>query len=168
MSGQTFEVVAALSLFLQCTFVFVNLLGLPGNMVAVIFPLLWWLGGFITPNEFFSILLVIASAEAVEFAASYFVGKKYGVSNASFVASIIGSIIGGIFGAGFLLGIGAVLGTFAGAFLGTYIYEYTKYTDHRTAMQRGLATFFGRFIGTGMKMVMGFIAVYQTWSALAH
>jgi uncharacterized protein YqgC (DUF456 family) len=161
------EMMALASVTLQTVFVLINLLGLPGNIAALLIPLLWAASGHLPWEVFYSVLVLVAAGELVELAASYFVGKKYGVSNASFFASVIGSLIGGIFGAGIMLGIGAVPGTFLGAFLGTYIYEYFKFSDHRTALKRGIATFTGRFIGTAMKVVLGFMAVFETWKGLA-
>lgn len=161
-----YELLALASAGVQTVFVLLNLLGLPGNIAALFIPLFWALSGHMDWNVFYTVLLLVAAGEAVELAASYFVGKKYGVSNMSFFASVIGSLIGGLFGAGILLGIGAVPGTFLGAFLGTYLYEYFKFSDHRTALKRGIATFTGRFIGTGMKVVLGFIAVFETWKGL--
>lgn len=163
----TVELFALFSIILQAFFVFLNLLGLPGNIAALIIPLIWALTGFLEWNSFLIILVIIGTGEVVELVASYFVGKKYGVSNASFIASIIGSLIGGIFGAGVLLGIGAIPGTFLGAFLGTYIYEFIKYSDNQIALRRGFATFVGRFVGSAMKIILGIVAIVETWKALS-
>ncbi|WP_022851480.1 DUF456 domain-containing protein [Limisalsivibrio acetivorans] len=161
------EFFMAISLLIMLSFVLVNLFGLPGNIAALLIPVFWAFGDRIAWETVMWIGFTVAMGELIEFLASYYIGKRYGVSNASFIASIIGSIIGGIMGASLLLGFGAVLGTFAGAFAGTWIYEYLKYSDTREAARRGLATFAGRFLGIWMKLVLGFIAVFQTYRGLA-
>lgn len=167
MSPEVLQVLAFVSLFLQAGLVVINLLGLPGNIALLFIPLIWAVTGHIGWEVFGVVFALIAAGEIAELAASYFVGRKYGVSNQSFIASVVGSIIGGILGAGFLFGIGAVPGTFIGAFLGTFIYELRQYKDYRIAFSRGLATFMGRFAGTALKVVLGFIAVFKTWQGLA-
>jgi uncharacterized protein YqgC (DUF456 family) len=163
MNPELLQVLVFISLLFQSGFVLINLLGLPGNVAVLFIPLIWALTGHIGWEVFGVVVALIAAGELAELAASYLVGRKYGVSNKSFVASVIGSIIGGIFGAGFFFGIGAVPGTFIGAFLGTFLYEFNKYRDIKTALSRGLATFLGRFAGTALKVVLGFIAVFKTW-----
>lgn len=167
MNPELLQILMFVSLFVQTGLVFINLLGLPGNIVVLFIPLVWALTGHIGWEVFGAVFALIAAGEIAELAASYFVGRRYGVSNQSFIASVVGSIIGGILGAGFLFGVGAVPGTFIGAFLGTFFYEYNKYRETKTALSRGLATFMGRFVGTALKVVLGFIAVYKTWQGLS-
>lgn len=150
------------SCFLQSSLVLSNIFGIPGNLVSLLFPLLWASFGIISWNIFFTISLIVAVGEGLEFASGYFLGKKYGIDNKSFWVSMICSILFTIVMAPLFFGIGAVIGAFLGAFVGTYTYEIITSKDKELALKRAFASLRGRFLGVYLKIIVGFIAVGVT------
>lgn len=155
-----------ISLFFQSAFVATNILGLPGNILSLVFPLIWWLTGHLTGSEFLIIATLVATAEVLEQIIGFQAGKKAGLNNKSMIFSFIGAIALGIMMAPILLGFGALIGAFAGAFLGTFLYEYMATQNSDLAIQRGLAALKGRFLGTMIKLSLGVASVVISASYL--
>ncbi len=151
-------------LILQGLSVLSNLIGLPGNIISLIFPLILIFWGHLSWNYFFIICGIIGIGEVIEFLSSYISGKYFGMSKKSIYFSIFFAIFLGIIMAPILFGIGAIIGTFLGAFLGTFIYEYFTTNDFTLSFKRGLVSLTGKLTGVTIKILLGFTTVYMTYN----
>ncbi|MCB4203973.1 DUF456 domain-containing protein [Deferribacterales bacterium Es71-Z0220] len=148
-----------LLLILQLLLVVLNLVGLPGNIVSLIFPLIYFFSSKINFWQLLFLICLIAAGEVIEFLLGYYTGKKVGAVKGSFFVSVIFSIVLGIVMAPLFFGVGAIIGTFLGAFIGTFLYEYLVTRDKNLAFERGVASFKGRFMGTFLKVSIGISTV---------
>jgi hypothetical protein len=148
-----------LTLLLQFVFVLSSVLGIPGNIISVVFPLVWWIAGYITGWQFLIISVIIIIGEVLEQLLGIITGKKSGLDNKSMIFSFIGAIILGILMAPIFFGLGAVLGAFIGAFGGTFVYEYVTTGDFSLSIERGMASLKGKFLGTIIKLALGVSSV---------
>jgi len=146
-------------LTLQIFLVILNLVGLPGNIISLIFPLIYYFSSKITFWQLIFLILLIVLGEFIEFLLGYYAGKKVGAVKGSFTVSIIFSIMIGIIMAPLFFGLGAIIGSFLGAFIGTFFYEYMVTRDKNIAFERGVASFKGRFLGTFLKVSIGISTV---------
>ncbi len=150
-------------LIFQFIFVLLNLVGLPGNIISLAFPLILLIWGNLTIKYFVLIVIIIGIGELLEFLSTYLSGKYFGLDNKSIYFSIAFAIILGILMAPILFGIGAVIGTFLGAFLGTFLYEIFTTKNLLTSIKRGLISLTGKVTGTFIKIVLGLTTVYLTY-----
>lgn len=150
-------------LIFQCLFVLSNLVGLPGNILSLISPLILLIWGNLTIKYFILIIVIIAIGEILEFLSSYISGKFFGLNKVSIYFSIGFAIILGIVMAPIFFGIGAIIGTFLGAFLGTFIYEFFTTKNLLLSIKRGLISLTGKITGTVIKLSLGFTTVYLTF-----
>lgn len=144
-----------ISLLFQSVFVASSVLGIPGNIISLIFPMIWWLTGYITGMQFAIILVVIGAGEVFEQMLGIVTGKKAGLNNRSMICSFIGAIVLGILMSPIMFGLGAIAGAFIGAFAGAFIYEYLTTKDMSVAIDRGFAALKGRVLGTILKLALG-------------
>jgi len=156
------EIIKYILLFFQGLFVFINIFGLPGNLLSLLIPLTFVFLKYLPLNIFWMILAIIIVGEIIEFCIGYFAGKFVGIDSKSFWSSIIGGIVLGIMMAPLFLGIGALIGVFLGAFLGTFIYEYLTTNDVKLSLKRGFYSFFSRMTGTIIKIFAGVLAILIT------
>ncbi len=155
-----------LTSLLQLICVAASIIGLPGNIISLIFPFLWWIGDKLTGFQFILIIVLIITGEILEQFISIMTGKKTGVNNKSLFFSFIGAIVLSILMSPILLGIGAIIGAFLGAYLGTYLYELYSTRDKQLATQRGFAALKGKFLGTIFKFSLGISSVVITTVSL--
>jgi hypothetical protein len=148
-----------ISIFFQTTFVISSLIGLPGNIISIVFPAIWWLTGYLTIGQFLLILTIIVAGEILEQFFSIATGKKAGINNKSIIISFVTSIILSILMSPILFGIGAIIGAFLGAFLGTFLYEYMTTSDIAISINKGIASLKGRFLGSILKLAIGVSSV---------
>ncbi len=146
-------------LALQFLSVLSSIFGLPGNIVSILFPIIFLYTGVITWKIFVGILVIIALGEIIEFGLSYFSGKFYGITGKSFWSSVAGALILGILMAPLFFGIGAVIGIFLGTFLGTFIYEYITTKNLSVSLKRGFLSLFSKLTGTIVKLSLGLSTV---------
>ena len=151
-----------LTILFQFVFILSSIIGIPGNIISLIFPMIWWLAGFINIWQFIIIAIIIIIGEILEQFLSVASGKKAGVNNKSMILSFITAIVLSILMAPIFFGIGAVIGAFLGAFLGTFVYEYIVNADFSLAIERGLASLKGKFLGTILKLALGVSSVIIT------
>lgn len=154
------ETIKYILIGLQSVAVLTNIVGIPGGIISLLFPLIMFLSGYIGIKLFISVIIIIAAGEAAEFYAAFVVGRRYGVSTKGMWFSVLSAIILGIIMAPLFLGVGAVIGTFLGAYLGTLGYELATGSTFIRAKERAKGILFGRFIGTFAKMGAGFYAIY--------
>jgi len=151
-------VLATLCILLMVAALFLNLLGLPANWVALGFAALWT---FLVPETAMSVkILAIMGALAVagEILETLMVqiwGKKYGGSTLGTIGGIIGALVGAILCAPILFGIGALFGALAGAFLGSLAVELFRGTHNQAALRAAWGSMLGRFGGTILKIAIG-------------
>lgn len=148
-----------LLLILQLFVVILNLVGLPGSILSLIFPLIYYFSSKITLWQLIFLICLIALGEVIEFIFGYYAGKKVGSSRGSFTVSVIFSIVIGIMMAPLFFGLGAIIGSFLGAFIGAFFYEYFITKDKNLALERGVASFKGRFLGSFLKVFLGISTV---------
>jgi len=154
-----------LSSIFQLAFVAISVIGLPGNIISLIFPIIWWINDKLSGFQFFIILTLIITGEVLEQFAGVVTGKKTGMNNKSLFFSFAGAIFLSIFMAPLFFGLGAIIGAFAGAFAGTYFYEIITTNNKEIAFTRGIAALKGRFLGTILKFTLGISAsIYTTIS----
>jgi len=149
-------------LIMQFIFVLVNLIGLPGNILSLIIPLIFLIASKITVFQFLIIVVLILIGEVIEFLFGYYAGKNVGTVKGSFTFSVICSIICAIFMAPIFFGLGSIIGAFLGAFVGTFLYELVATKDLKLALTRGVASFKGRFLGTFSKIILGIATVIMS------
>lgn len=157
-----FIVLIIFSIIIQFVLILTNIIGLPGNLLAGIIPLIWFFSGHITLMQLFILILIIAIGEIFEFISSFLFGKKAGVSNKSMMISIVVSIILGVIMAPLFFGLGAIIGSFIGAFLGVFIYEFINNGNIINAFKRGIIIFKSRIFGTVVKCSLGIFMVVLT------
>ena len=150
-------------LILQVILVLSNLVGIPGNLLSLISPLILLIWGNLVLKYFILIVVIIGTGEVLEFLSTYISGKYFGLDKKSIYISIASAIILGILMAPVLFGIGAVIGTFLGAFFGTFFYEYFTTKNISISMKRGFISLTGKITGTVIKIALGFTAVYVTY-----
>ncbi len=147
-----------------------NIVGLPGNWVAVVSAVVLAYG--VAPDRCWSVawgmagtmLVVAIIGELLEFAAGAIGASRLGGSKRGAILALLGSIFGAI--AGLFVGtpipiIGQVLASLllggAGAFGGAVIGERWSGKDWDQSIDIGSAAFWGRLLGTVGKVVCGTI-----------
>lgn len=155
---------AALFLSLVTAVQFLHVFGLPANWVALTLLAAWtWLhpaqpGGMTW--LFMGLLLALTLVgEAAEFAAQAHGARKYGASAKGNLGGIVGAIAGAILGAPFLFGLGALAGSLAGAFAGCLLIELIQGKDFPAARRAATGAFWGKALGTTLKMSLGAVMV---------
>ena len=158
-----------------------NLFGAPGNWLIVAEMVLY---ATVVPESWrlevsFWVLVVLvllaAAGEGVEFLAGAWGATKAGGSKRSAGLAMIGSLVGGFLG--FFVGvgipipvIGSVLGALLcaslGAFAGGLLGEQWKGRDLDASMRVGHAAFWGRFVGTVGKIVVGVMMILLVTASL--
>ncbi len=148
---------------IQGILVLLNFLGVPGNLISLISPILLLILGKLTLGYFLVILGIIFIGEIIEFLSSYLSGKYFGMSKKSIFFSMIFALILSIGMAPIFFGLGAIIGAFLGAFIGTFIYEIFSTKDFSTSIKRSFVSLIGKVTGTSIKIALGLSAVYITY-----
>ena len=151
-----------ISTIVQFVLILTNIVGLPGNILAGIIPLIWFFSGHLTLTQLLILILIIAMGEIFEFISSFLLGKKEGIGSNSLIVGIIGTIVLGVIMAPLFFGLGAIIGSFIGAFLGVFIYEFINNGNIIKALRRGLIVFKSRIFGTVVKFSLGLFMVALT------
>ena len=149
------EVFKYFMIIIQILLVLSNILGIPGNLISLIVPLIFVIAQFIAWKTFLIIIIIIVSAEIIEFSLSYISGKFFGITGKSFWCSIAGALLLGIVMAPLFFGLGAVIGVFAGCFAGTFLYEYYTSKDTVLSLKRSFLSLFSKITGTIIKISLG-------------
>ena len=140
--------------------VLIGVLGLPGNVIPVIFALVAVLAGdgSFTWTWFIGFVLIAASGEIVDQVTGIMGAKKYGASRAGMIGAAIGGIAGGILGTAILPVIGSLIGVFVGCFTLTFLFEYafSKRTVEES-QKAGIGAMMGKAAATAYKFIAGFV-----------
>ena len=149
-----------------------NANGLPGNwMVLVIAGIYSWMMPSDSPYAFGLLIVILvfllaAIGEILEFLTGVIGTKKAGGSKKGMWCSVIGSIVGS-FG-GIVVGIpvpivgsliAALVLSGVGAMLGAYLGERWDGKVSDEAWRVGVVSFVGRILGSGFKLLCGFLAL---------
>jgi uncharacterized protein len=149
---------------------FANLIGLPGNWLMLLCAIVYWVLIPVDTRLAISTTLLIALAvlavagEMLELLASSAGVSKVGGSRRSALFAILGSIGGAL--CGFLIGvpvpiIGPLIGSLllgsVGAMAGAMYAERLLGRNWKATFQVGKAAFWGRALGTVVKMLVGLI-----------
>jgi len=155
-------VITSVVCIFQFLFVLLNLLGLPGNILVLIPPIILYFTDLITGGQLIGIISVILAGEIIEWISGFLGSRKTEVSNKSVFASIVGAFILGILMAPILFGVGALLGSVIGAFAGTFIYEKLTSADNSTALLRSTSVMKNRIFAIIVKFALGVAATIMT------
>lgn len=99
-------------------------------------------------------------AEGLEFAITFWGGKKYNVSTGAIIASMVGSVIGAIIGFPIVM-IGSLIGLLLGVFAGAFVYDLVIQKDPRQALQTAIGAFFSRITALFLKTILAlFMVIY--------
>ena len=149
-----------------------NVTGAPGNWLMLIIASIYsWVMPSESPYGFGFIIIIIVLffaiiGEVLEFFTGVIGAKKVGGSKKGMWCSVIGSIVGS-FG-GVMVGIpvpiigsliAALLFSGVGAMLGAFFGERWDGKKTDEAWKVGLASFVGRILGSGIKLLCGFLAL---------
>ncbi len=164
-------VYAILAIVLNLVWLFLTVLGLPGNwlMLATAGGLLWWYWkpGAPWDQQVFSlttIIVLLALAvigEILEFFTGMFGAKVGGGGKLSAFFSLVFSMFFGI-GATFVLPVpvvGTLIGAIVGAFFGAWLGEHASSRDNKTPLKAGTGAAVGRLLGTVAKVGIG-VTIY--------
>jgi len=148
----------------------VNLVGLPGNWIAIAFVATY---AYLVPDEYtvdiglstiIAMAVLAALGEAVEFLAAALGASKAGGSKRGTVLALAGSLAGGVAGLFISLPvpipvvsqvIGALVFASLGALVGAVLGERWKGRDLDESLKVGHAAFWGRLLGTLGKILFG-------------
>jgi uncharacterized protein YqgC (DUF456 family) len=152
-----------LLILLNAFWLFLVLLGLPGNWMIIITTCLfaWWQWD----AHVFSIYTLIFIAamgglgELIEFFAAMGGARKAGAGWAGAIAALIGAIIGGVAGTFFILipFLGTLIGACIGAGLGAWGIEFARGKKMQDSVRYGVGAGMGRFVGTAVKFGLGIL-----------
>lgn len=154
------------AMFVQLVWLFMTLLGLPGNwlMIGTTLLFMWWYGDVRAYATWALVLLVLLGVlgEVLEFLLGAVGSRKAGGSIFAAGMSILFSIIGGVVGT-FALPIpvvGTLVGACAGAFAGSVLGDVAVGRSPVVAMQAGRGAAVGRFLGTVAKVLVGVVIFF--------
>jgi uncharacterized protein YqgC (DUF456 family) len=160
-----------MSLLLLAAVLFLALLmiplGLPGLWVMVLAAVAYpYLAGEGTIGTFtlVGILVLAATAEAVEFLLAGRYARKYGGSRRAGWGAILGGIVGAFVGVPVPI-VGPVIGALAGSFAGALIFEITRGTEAGAATRVATGALIGRVAAIAVKVGIG-VAI-AAWLLLA-
>jgi len=151
-------VYAAILTLLNAAWLFVTILGLPGNWLMVLGAagLAWWQPGMFSLWTLGTIAGLALLGELMEFLLGAAGAKKGGGSMWGALGAILGAVVGGVIGTGVLPIIGTIIGACIGAFAGALGFEMAlgkKKLVESVSIGKGAAI--GRFWGTIAKLTVG-------------
>ncbi|MHC4441644.1 MAG: DUF456 domain-containing protein [Planctomycetota bacterium] len=156
-------VLAILLLLLNLCWLFLVVLGLPGNwlMVLSVIVVAWWQWDSNQPmfgmSTLVTIVVLATLSELFEFFSSIVGSKKAGGTRRGSIGAILGGILGGL-AATFLIPVpllGSLIGACVGAALGAWVLELYGGLEMSGSLQSGLGAGVGRLVGTVVKLFAG-------------
>jgi uncharacterized protein YqgC (DUF456 family) len=171
---------ATLLTLLNCVWLFLGILGLPGTwlMVASTALLAWWqwdADGDPSERMFSITVLIVVAAlallgEIMELAAGLIGSKKAGGTKWGAIGALLGTIVGGVAGT-FLIPVpvvGSIVGACLGAAIGAGALEMTSGRELAPSVKSGVGAGVGRLGGVFIKLGIGvliwvIVAVAAFW-----
>jgi uncharacterized protein len=165
---------ATILILVNAAWLFLVLLGLPGNWLMLISTALvawlYWDEGMFSRWTLLAVLGIAVLGEVLEFVAGAVGTKQAGGSRGGAFGALAGGLIGAAAGT-FVIPIpviGSLLGACGGAFLGALSMELAGGREMEPAVRSGLGAGVGRFFGTVVKLVVGaaiwlIVAVAAFW-----
>jgi uncharacterized protein len=163
--------IAGLTVFIMVLFLglFSIIFGLPGTILILLDTIVY---GAVTRFEtiglkiIIALLLLAATAEALEFFLGMTVALRFGLSVKAFWASIIGGMIGAASMTPFFFGLGTLLGVFIGGFAGVFLVELMRQGRLKPAFRASYGAVIGRVAGTLAKGFMAVVMVIITLTSI--
>lgn len=150
-------VYAILLVALNCVWLFMQVLSLPGNwlMVASAAILEWLEPGMFSYYTLGGIAMLALLGEVLEFMLGAAGAKKGGGSRWGSIGAIIGALVGGIVGTAIIPIVGSIIGACVGAFAGALIMELVMGKPLIQSAKIGKGAALGRLWGTLSKLAVG-------------
>jgi len=161
------HVLAILLLVVNLFWLFLVVLGLPGNWLMVLSTILfgWWQLSRAEPGgqamfgmvTLVAIVILATLGEVVEFISGVVGAKKAGGTRRGSIGAIVGGIVGAL-AATFVIPIpvlGSLIGACGGAALGAWGLELYGGLEMPRSIKSGLGAGVGRLVGTVVKLVAG-------------
>lgn len=150
---------ATILTILNLAWLFLVILGLPGNWLMVIgaVALAFWQGSMFATWTLVAVVALAGVGELMEFLAGVLGSKKAGGTKRGAAGALVGGLVGGLL-ATFLIPfpvIGSLIGACVGAGVGAWGLELTGGLKMNAAMKSGVGAGVGRLVGTGVKLVAG-------------
>jgi len=152
---------ATLLVVANSIWLFLTVLGLPGNWLmvasAVLVAWLYWGQQMIGRWTLVTLLGLAVAGELLEFVAGALGTKKAGGSRGGAFGALVGGLIGAMAGT-FVIPvpvIGSLIGACGGAFCGALALELAGGRELEPAVRSGIGAGVGRFFGTVAKLVVG-------------
>lgn len=161
---------ATLLVVLNTAWLFLVVLGLPGNWLMVIGAglLWWWQRSMFSPWTLVAVAVMAGIGELLEFLAGLVGARRAGGSRRSAAGALVGGILGGVLGMGVPLPVlGPLLGASVGAFVGAMGLDLWAGRTMEQAVQTGTSAGIGRFLGTVLKLAVG-VAIWIVLAAAAY
>jgi len=154
---------ATLLVLTNAVWLFLVLLGLPGNwlMVASTAFVAWlfWDQGMFSRWTLLALVGIAVLGELLEFVAGAVGTKQAGGSRSGAFGALLGGVIGAIAGT-FVIPLpvfGSLMGACGGAFCGALAMELAGGRDLEPAVRSGMGAGIGRFFGTVAKLAVGIV-----------
>jgi len=152
---------ASLLVLVNAAWLFLVVLGLPGNWLIVASTVLvaWWHwdDGMFGTGILVSIVVLAAIGEVFELAAAVLGSKTAGGTGRGSIGALVGGFGGAVLGTIFIPVplLGTLAGACIGAGLGAWGLEIQGGLPGREAVRSGVGAGVGRFFGTVFKLVVG-------------
>lgn len=153
-------VAAALLVVVNVAWLFLTLLGLPGNwlMIATAALAEWALEPqLFARNTFIAVIAIAVLGELIELFAGAIGSKRGGASALGSLGALVGGILGAILGTGLIPipVIGTILGAALGAFAGSALLERARGRSPEDAARAGRGAAIGHVMGNITKFALG-------------
>ncbi len=150
-----------LLVMVNLVWVFLNILGLPGNWLMLLgTSLLAWAYWDRGPFSVWTLLVALVLAvlgEVLEFVAGMSGARRWGGTRSGAWGALLGGLVGGLLGT--LLVpipvIGSLVGACGGAAVGAFVFEFGGGRTQQDALRVGMGAGIGRFLGTVAKLAIG-------------
>lgn len=141
-------------------------LGLPGNWIMLIVPLVAMFYGHVSWWAVLIMVGLVGLAELAEFLLVKIMSERYGASTRAFWGAIGGGIVGVIVGAPVPV-VGSLLAGVAGTFLGAAVVSYWETMHLDKSVKRGWGAVLGRAAAAAIKTAAGIVVIVITAGGLA-
>ena len=145
-------------------------LGLPGTfIIAGSSAIIGFAGGWqvVTVPRLLLFFGLAVAGELIDLGLGVFGGKSFGASKLSMAGAFIGGLVGAFLGLP-LPFVGNLVGAFVGAFIGAFLLELLATGDPYKGFKSGFGAFFGRIMGSLIKLSLGVTMIVMVIFAFAN